>query len=206
MTRPATLVADAGRDNGTEDVIYGAAVELIAARGYHGTSLRDLARAVGMQMSSLYYYFPSKQHLLLAIMARTMNEMHASVEPSVRGPRTPWEQLDAGICAHVTFHAERRDETIITDSELRALEADNRATIIALRDAYSDLFADTLMRGKRAGAFQFENIHVVTNTLMTMGSSVAVWYQPSGRLTLSQISKQLSDLFLVGVAAAQPGR
>jgi AcrR family transcriptional regulator len=201
MTRPATLVGDAGRDNGTEEVIYQAAVELMAARGYHGTSLRDLARAVGMQMSSLYYYFPSKQHLLLAIMSRTMHDMHASVEPAIRVPDGPRDQLEAGIRAHVTFHAQRRDETIITDSELRALEGDNRAMIVALRDAYSDLFVETLTRGKRAGAFQFENIHVVTNTLMIMGSSVAVWYQPSGRLSLSQIGRQLSDLFLVGVTA-----
>jgi AcrR family transcriptional regulator len=206
MARPATLVGDAGRDNGTEDAIYQAAVELMAARGYHGTSLRDLAGAVGMQMSSLYYYFPSKQHLLVAIMSRTMNDMQASVEPAIRGPEGPWDQLEAGIRAHVMFHAERSDETIITDSELRALEGDNRAAIIALRDAYSDLFMAVLTRGKRAGAFQFENIHVVTNTLMSMSSSVAVWYQPSGRLSLSQISKQLSDLFLVGVAAARPDR
>jgi len=197
-------VAERQERNNTEEVVYEAAVDLMAARGYHGTSLRDVARVVGVQMSSLYYYYPSKQDMLKAIMRRTMHDLHAFVEPAMQAESTPRTQLLAGIRAHVLFHAERGRETIITDSEIRALEGDNREEIIALRDRYSQLFTAILKAGKREGAFTFGDAHVATNALMTMCTGVATWYRPSGRRSLKQIADQLGQLFLDGVLTASP--
>lgn len=190
----------------TEEFIYRAAVELMAARGYHGTTLRDVARAVGLQMSSIYYYFPSKQELLLAIMRRTMRDLRAFVEPPISAEGSFRARLTAGIRAHVLFHADRRLETLVTDSEIRALEGENRDEIIALRDAYSGLFLEVLEAGRRAGDFTFSDAHVATNALMTMCAGVAVWYQPEGRLSLPQIAEEFTRLYIRGVAAspAQP--
>lgn len=189
-------------NSGTEQVVYTKAVELMAARGYHGTSLRDVAKAVGVQMSSLYYYFPSKQDLLLAIMRRTMADLRGAVEPAIRSVEEPAAQLDAAIRAHVLFHADRREETIVTDSEIRALEDENRDEIIALRDAYSGLFVETLEAGKRNGSFEFANAHVATNAVVTMCAGVAAWYRPDGPMTLEQVAGELARLCLDGVAVA----
>jgi AcrR family transcriptional regulator len=200
-------VAERQDRNNTEEVVYQAAVDLMAARGYHGTSLRDVAKAVGVQMSSLYYYFPSKQELLMAIMRRTMRDLHAFVEPAIRVESDPRAQLEAGIRAHVLFHADRRRETLVTDSEIRALEGENRDEIVALRDRYGELFGAVLEAGKQEGAFTFADVHIATNALMTMCAGVATWYRPNGRMSLPEIAEQFSQLFLAGVAlpaAAQP--
>ena len=53
---------------GTDTAILREAATLIAQRGYHGASMRDLGKAVGLQMASLYHHFGSKQELLVAIM------------------------------------------------------------------------------------------------------------------------------------------
>ena len=73
----------------TEQSIYQAAVRLIFERGYHGTSLRAVAGEVGLQMASLYYYFPSKQDLLLQIMRHTMGDLTATVERAIAGAVDP---------------------------------------------------------------------------------------------------------------------
>mgnify|MGYP000919704675 CR=1 FL=1 len=186
----------------TEEAVYEAAVELMSARGFHGTSQRDVAGAVGMHMSSLYHYFPSKQAMLVAIMRRTMEDLHAFVEPEISAGGTPRERLLRGIRAHVLFHADRRRETIIADSEIRALEDGNRDAVIALRDRYGALFRDVLEDGKRAGVFRFGDAHVATNALMTMCAGVATWYSPTGRLTLDEIADEIAGLFLEGITPA----
>jgi AcrR family transcriptional regulator len=188
--------------NNTEEVVYQAAVDLMAARGFHGTSLRDVAKAVGMQMSSLYYYFPSKQDMLVAIMRRTMEDLQAFVEPAIRSETDPVQQIRAGIKAHVLFHADRGRETIVADSEIRALEGEHCDAMIALRDRYGAMFTNVLKAGKKSGAFQFGDPHVATNALVTMCAGVATWYRPSGRMTLEAIADELASLFLDGVVSA----
>ncbi|MFF0574387.1 TetR/AcrR family transcriptional regulator [Streptosporangium saharense] len=186
----------------TEELIYRAAVGLMAARGYHGTTLRDVARAVSLQMSSIYYYFPSKQELLLAVMRRTTRDLRAAVEPPISAAGSVRERLGAGIRAHVLFHADRRLETLVTDSEIRALEGEGREEITALRDAYGDLFREVLETGLQEGVFSFEDSHVATNALMTMCAGVAVWYRPDGHTSLSRIADQFTHLYLDGVTAS----
>ncbi|MGD9902889.1 MAG: TetR/AcrR family transcriptional regulator [Vicinamibacterales bacterium] len=63
MARP--INADGQR---TRQAILDAALSLFAEKGYFGTSLRDLAGAVGVRESALYNYFPSKDALFEALL------------------------------------------------------------------------------------------------------------------------------------------
>jgi len=189
----------------TEAEIYEAAVRLIAERGYHGTSLRALAGEVGLQMSSAYHYFPSKQLLLLRIMDRTMRDLIATVQEAVAGVDDPAEQLRAAIRGHVGFHAHRRREAFITDSELRALEPANRDRIVALRDEYERLFLRILEQGVRRQVFRPHDTKLAVYALMAVCTDVAVWYRPEGRLTLEEIADSYFSMFLRGIAAARRG-
>ena len=64
MARPRN--ADGQR---TRQAILDAALDLFAEKGYFGTSLRDIARAVGVRESALYNYFPSKEGMFDALLA-----------------------------------------------------------------------------------------------------------------------------------------
>jgi AcrR family transcriptional regulator len=57
------------------DQILVAAAALIYERGYHATSLRDIAAAVDIKAASIYYHFSNKQELLVKIMSRTMDDL-----------------------------------------------------------------------------------------------------------------------------------
>src|ERR1051326_6144485 len=116
MARPAD------RKNSCE-LIRKAAVALFKARGYHGTSVRDLAKAARIETASIYYYFPSKQEILLDLCERIMDALYESLVQAIRSNPTPEEQLRAAIRAHVLAHTTRQDETFISHSELRLLLA-----------------------------------------------------------------------------------
>src|SRR5256885_12195460 len=74
----ATIVATHERATAAERILR-AAVALFRERGYHGSSMRTLARALRMEAASLYYHFKSKQEILFAILDRTLDDLLAGV-------------------------------------------------------------------------------------------------------------------------------
>ncbi|HEY3216173.1 MAG TPA: TetR/AcrR family transcriptional regulator [Candidatus Eisenbacteria bacterium] len=201
MMQSASAAATGEPARITEQSIYNAAVRLIFERGYHGTSLRAVAGEVGLQMSSLYYYFPSKQDLLMQIMRRTMSDLMATVERAIAKAADPEGRLRAAIRAHILFHAKRREEAFVVDAELRALAPANYAAVVATRDRYERLFAEVLRDGAEQGQFRVPDAKLAVFALMAMCTGVAVWYRPHGRLSLERVADIYTDLFLRGVLA-----
>lgn len=183
----------------TSDRIYDAAVSLMFERGYHGTSMRDVASSVGIQMSSLYHHFPSKQALLFRIMNQTMDDLIANARVAFAIEGSPREKLISGITSHVNFHAQNNMENFITDSELRSLEPEERKLIVAKRDNYSALFRAVIEDGQSQGQFRQADTSVALAALFSMISSVPAWFKPSGRLSLDSVAQEISFLFLDGL-------
>ncbi|HCU95974.1 MAG TPA: TetR/AcrR family transcriptional regulator [Actinobacteria bacterium] len=205
---PGGAEREGGRGAQTERGIYDAAVRLIYERGYHGTSQRAIADAVGLQMSSLYHYFPSKQDLLVDIMTRSMRDLISAVEQAVAQAKSygPEQRLRAAIQGHILFHTDRRQEAFILDSELRALEPPGRELVVKLRDQYEQIFAGILQQGMAEGVFQIPDRKIAVFMLMAMCTGVAIWYRPGGRLPLETVADIYTDLFLSGalVSGARP--
>ena len=178
-------------------MIYDSAVRLIAQRGYHGTSLRDIAAAANLRISSVYYHYPSKQDILLAVIRRTMTDLGAEVSAAIDAAGSEASsQLTAGIRAHILFHTARSAEAFITDSEIRSLDPDSLAEVIALRDAYEKLFLGVLRAGRKSSAFVMGDETVTKNALLTTMTGVADWYRAGGRLSPEKVADEVSQLFL----------
>ena len=178
----------------TDTAILRAAAALIAQRGYHGASMRDLGRAVGLQMASLYHHFGSKQELLVAIMREAMADLTACVtEAMEEAGAEPRAQLTAAIRAHVRFHTEHRPEVIVADAELRSLEEPGRTEIIALRDRHQALFRGPV---ERIGVAE---PGIVTAGINTMCTDVAMWFRSDGPLDADEVAETYVALVLKGI-------
>ena len=179
---------------GTDSAILRAAAMLIAQRGYHGASMRDLGKAVGLQMASLYHHFGSKQELLVAIMREAMADLTACVTEAVEAAGDePRAQLTAAMRAHVRFHTEHRPEVIVADAELRALDEPGRSEIIALRDRHQALFRGPV---ERIGVAQ---PGIVTAGIITMCTDVAMWFSSDGPLAADEVADTYVALVLRGI-------
>lgn len=179
---------------GTDTAILRAAASLIARRGYHGASMRDLGKEVGLQMASLYHHFGSKQELLVAIMREAMADLMACVSEAVDAAGDdPREQLAAAIRAHVRFHTEHRPEVIVADAELRSLEEPGRTEIIALRDRHQAIFRGPI---EQLGVAQ---AGIVTAAVITMCTDVAMWFRPDGPLTADEVGDTYVQFVLAGI-------
>jgi AcrR family transcriptional regulator len=96
-------MATASSTLSTRESILVSATSLFADRGFDGTSLNDIADAVGIRRPSLLHHFASKEALYQEVFIRAVTEFGARVEESVVGPREGWRLVDHVLQASFEF-------------------------------------------------------------------------------------------------------
>lgn len=185
-----------------EERVREAALDLFAARGYHGTGIRQLAEHAGLSSASLYHYMGTKEDLLVAIMRTCLDRLIADAEAVVTASADPEERLAELIRMHVRAHAERPRETRVVDGEVEVLGAAARAEVITLRDRYESIWQSVVEDVLTAiGASAGEDARLARRALLEMCSGVARWYRPDGRSPLEDVADRYAvlGLRLVGV-------
>lgn len=182
-------------DNPAARGILNAAVATISARGYHGTSVRDIAAAAGVSPGTLYNYFGCKQQLLVTLLCRAMDLLIRQSEQALEtSPPDPLARLDALVDAHVRVHAMSARESLIGNSELRSLEGGYRDRVIARRDTQQRLFDAVITEGVQAGVLVVDDVPVASRYLVTACTAVAAWYRPGGGLGVDELVRRYQAL------------
>ena len=171
-----TATERAPRQDNRRQLLLDAAAGLICRRGFHGTSMRDIGRATDMLAGSIYYHFPSKDELLVAIYTEGVRRIAERVDGAVARATDPMKRLEAACVAHL--------EMLLTDSDyaqvvVRVLPEDAPAVsarLTALRDDYEERFrrliaALGLPRARRRYA---------RLTLLGGLNGAQAWYRPGG--------------------------
>ena len=192
--------------------VYRAALRLFREKGYHATSMQDIAAAVGLYKGSLYHYIAGKEDLLVQVFERAMGTLLADVEQIVADTSLgPSAQLRLIGQAHVCCVSDNLDALTVYLHEFRALAGESLATVRAQRDRYAQLVADTVRRGVRIGEFDTPEVGIATLGLLGMCNWVCQWYRPGGRLGPAEIGGYFADLILSGlkgpsVSTPEPAR
>ncbi len=183
----------------TKTVIFKEAARLFREKGYSGSSQRALAERVGLQGASIYHHFPSKQDILYAIMEYTMTSLLQKVRLELLDESPPLTKLGKAIRAHIAYHTVDRDETYVTDAELRSLEPANYKKIAAMRAAYEQIFMGIMSDGVQQGSMRVDDVALATKALLQMCTGISYWYSPGGRRPIGEIADQYVELFLWGI-------
>jgi AcrR family transcriptional regulator len=177
----ASLLPPAVTSNGALRRIQTTAVQLFAERGYHGVSVRDITSSLGVQPSSLYAHFPSKEALFtdLAHMANVeiRDRMRAAL---LAVGAEPAEQVRALVRAHVTFHATFPLLATIGHNDLHVLSGEALHKVTGVRKDAVDLLRDVIQRGVDSGDFTCPDPWLAVSAIAGMSIRVAVWYRPPG--------------------------
>lgn len=176
------------------------ALKLFAEHGYAAVSMRQIARAVGVQAGALYLYTTDKQSLLFELM-------HSHMEEVLRGwvaERPPSNgsaevQLEAFARFHIRFHLQRPDAVFISYMELRNLSPDNFRKLEDMRRSYEDELEGILHLGQREGVFDVPDTKLTALALIAMLNGVLTWYKPHGRLSLEHVEAIYAGMVLKSV-------
>lgn len=153
-----------------------------AARGYHGASVRDIARRAGLSLSALYYWHPSKQDVLAALLAESREDYLRTCTDALAAVPVddPVGRLSALVGATVEYRVRRRVESEITAREWRNLEPAHTARLDRLRVAAVRMWREVVDDGVRRGAFACAHPEDARRSVEAVCNAIADWYDPAG--------------------------
>ncbi len=179
------------------ETLLAAAANTFAARGYGGTSMRDIAHDSGISLSGIYYYTRGKASLLFEIQSRTVDALLASTAEALSSVSQPRDQLLRFIENHVSYMNEHTAFVRVLSHE-NAEGADERRELVAgKRREYARVLHDILSRVSGESPTSVP-LTFASDMLFSMMSGPNQWGISDTPLNVSEMSKNVYSLFLNG--------
>jgi TetR/AcrR family transcriptional regulator, cholesterol catabolism regulator len=187
---------------GPREAIMDAAMHLFGKQGYTGTSMRDIAGAVGVLPGSLYAHIASKEALLVDIVEDGINRFLAAVQPHAGSDANPIDKMRAMIIAHVAVVADNPERSLVVFHQWRFLGEGNIQAAIGKRREYEQAFIGVIEEGMRACIFRADlNLRIAVLTILGALNWSPEWLSPGGKLSPEAVGGLIADTLLTGVRA-----
>jgi TetR/AcrR family transcriptional regulator len=179
----------------TRERVLVAALALFAERGYRGTSLRDIARRIGIKAPSLLHHFPSKQQLYLAVLDSIFEGMEEAANRVLMGRGSRQHRMRAAIAGSIDFIARHPDWVRLLWKEIGDESGVGRQLLKRRLPPLNAIAVNFIFRGQREGEFRTEldPFHFV----LSMGSITL------GYFTTAAMVKRLWDVNLLAAATIE---
>ncbi|HEY8774731.1 MAG TPA: TetR/AcrR family transcriptional regulator [Gaiellaceae bacterium] len=165
------------------------AAKLFARKGYHGTSIGDIADALGVQKGSLYSHIASKEDLLYETMRDGAAAFHGALD-AIPEDLPATEKIRLALRGHLRVVAEQLDVATVFVQEWRYLEGARREEIVSERRRYEERIRDLFREGRELSELRADLDESVAALLLLSAANWAyTWLQP-GRNT-----DELADRF-----------
>ena len=186
--------------NTREDVVQ-AAGRLFAERGYHGTSMRDLGRELGLLGSSLYSHVAGKQELLVEVIERGAALFQASAEKALSTEGSGAVKLRVFITGHIDVVLDHLDEARTFLNEARSVEPDYRRRVLAARDRYEVSLRTLLAGGVRDSSFRSDLEPKLAGIfVLSILNAIDRWFDESGKIDRGQLVDEIVGFVTDGVS------
>jgi TetR/AcrR family transcriptional regulator, cholesterol catabolism regulator len=197
---PPARTPRTARDATREGEILTAAARIFREKGYHGTSVRDIAEAVGLLKGSLYHYIRSKEQLLAKLFEGSLADTIVELESIAARDTSATARLRDMVRVYVMSITANLDAVGIYLREWRSLPAPELARVRARRRAMRRLFEDVISEGTRRKELSASDPKIAALAIMGMCNWTYEWYRPRGRLTPVALADELADRAVASVS------
>ena len=172
--------------NSRLDLLLDAAARHFASKGYRETTIRDISHSIDMLPGSVYYHFPSKHQLLLAVYEQGVIRILDRVKEETRSRRkNPWNRLEAVVIAHLETILDQSDYarvliTVVPDQVPEVADELRR-----LRDKYEKHIREMIDELQLPRGV---DRHLLRLMLIGAVNWAHIWYHP-GKQTPAEIGK-----------------
>ena len=178
--------------------ILHAALRAFREKGYHATTLDDIALGLGVRKTALYHYFPDKQSILHECHREASAEL-ARIAREARTLETAREQLTHVIREHVRVLTETLEGSPLA-FEVTAFSPGRQRELMTARDGYERAVRRIIERGIRDREFRAMDAKVAVFAILGAINWIARWYRPEGALHAAELGQQYADHLVRGMA------
>ena len=188
------------KDTSTIKRLTMSAASLFRIKGFAATTTRDLADAVGIQKSSLYHHFDSKEALLFDLCMSSLLEVNSLFNEILSTDETSFKKIESVFHSYVKLILQDRDRHATMLLEIRSLSDLHRKTVIETRDKNVILIQNLVHSAQVEGELRTDisTKNLVLGLFNLINWSI-FWYVENGPMTADEISSFLSDIFFYGV-------
>lgn len=173
--------------------IVQAAAALFREKGYHGTSIGDIAARVGLPKGGIYHYIDSKEQLLYEITCRGIRALLPLLRRIRDSHLAPEPKLREAVRAHIASLAAYRDYVSVFLQEKRALAPEHLKEYVRDRDDVEQIFRDIIREGIEKGCFREVNPKLIAFAILGMCNWVVQWYRVDGESSIEEIAELFAD-------------
>ena len=188
-------------NNDMRERVLDTAAALFLRNGYNRTSMKAIARELGITAPTLYWYFDSKQKIFSTLMESTLRDFNNEIRRSIDGS-TPSEQLRSYVIAHVRQQLNHRDTASVYDALYR-LWLQEQQVSKALQRTMNALMAELVSiprtiieAGNATGELQISDASVAARAIVTMVDQVYLWFDPDRSLNIDEVATSYAELVL----------
>ncbi|HBP29175.1 MAG TPA: TetR/AcrR family transcriptional regulator [Advenella kashmirensis] len=190
ISTKATLKGEALRS-----AILDVAATLFIERGTGGTSIQDIAEALGLSRTAVYYYFKNKEQIQQSLTEEVLSAARKLAGDTVaRDDLDPVTALRALVTQHADLILSRPAEFRVADRTEADLSPKQRISVQNARRNVLENFSHVIERGIREGVFRMVDAHVAAFSLIGMCNWSAWWYKPEGRLDRANVAGIMADM------------
>ncbi len=189
QTKPATRL---------EEVLQSAA-NIFFAKGFHATSIEDVARDVGLLKGSLYYYIKSKDDLLFRLLLAGIEDSDAFIARHIDPAGDPVEQLERAIRAQIDYIIQNRVQFGLFLHEFDSLSGKRQHKLISVMSRYNARFVELVRRGQQQGKLMPGEPWIVVNGVLGMCNWLYRWYDTDEISDPEQVKQIFLRMLLEGI-------
>jgi len=189
------------RNDAQRQAILDAASRLFIEKGFGGTNINDIADAVGVTRTALYYYFPSKEAMLEALTLEVTEKASQLAQTvSRRNKLPPDEALRQLILQHAGLILSHPLQFRVVERSESSLPEPHRSAAEAARRAVLDHFVGVIQRGIDGGQFRPSNAHIAAFSIIGMCNWCAWWFDPDGTVPADGVAASIAEFGLRALA------
>ncbi|MFC0473463.1 TetR/AcrR family transcriptional regulator [Halalkalibacter kiskunsagensis] len=183
-----------------KEKIIEVSIDLFGQNGFIETSIQDIVEALGVTKGTFYYYFKSKEELLMEIHLRYIEDLLLSQEEITNKTMTSEQKLFDMvymIMKHIEGHGQ---SARVFFREMQHLNEEHLKNIFNKRDLFRENMKQLLYQGIKDGEFREDlNVDVVTLAILGAVNWSYHWFDPKGELNEKEVTAIYIDLILNGL-------
>lgn len=176
------------------------AVAAFNQKGFHATSLEDIAQSLGVTKAALYHYFPNKHALLFESFSEALRVAFESLEKAQKNGGNGLEKLQMTIAGYLEVALGELSRCVILTEE-HALLPEDRETIFQQRDRFEGALRDFVREGIRDGSIIPCDPKLAIFSIFGAVNWVPKWFSESGEWSNKQLAESMSQLLCRSIAA-----